>query len=154
MIQKSCAISAHIDKKAMSKPDASSIEKLLAELCIPELTEGDLHKIGKIGSMQLKTWTAFLAFAEKIGPAVTFPDDLFSEALSGHEDQLFNGLNRIVAAPSSTSPAEAAKLPQLITQDRRRQIKGGLIALSVQQITRTQGTTVEGVRIHHNPPAV
>ena len=160
MIQKSGAIAAHIDKKAMSKPDAARIEKLLAELGIPELTEGDLHKIG---TMPWKTWTTFLAFAEKIDPAVklfphgdipagepaavTLPDDLFSEAFGGHEDQLFTGLDRIGGVFHLTGRSGKVLPTLLTTSDRRRKIAGDLIALSVQQITRTQGTAVEGDRI-------
>ena len=67
MIVKSGAIAAHVDKKAMSKSEAAHIEGLLKEIGIPEITEGDLHKIG---TMPWKVWTEYLSFAKEIDPAV------------------------------------------------------------------------------------
>jgi len=160
MIAKSGAIAAHIDKKAMAKPEAAHIEGLLKELGIPEVTEGDLHKIG---TMPWKIWTDFLSFAQEIDPAVKLfphgeigtgdpasvilPGDFFSEAFGGREDILFAELDRIGGVFHLTGKSGKV-LPILLTiASCRRDIAGDLIALSIQQITRTQGTTVEGDQI-------
>lgn len=160
MIEKSGAIAAHVDKKAMSKPEATHIEGLLKELGIPEVTEGDLHKIGP---MPWKIWTDFLSFAQEIDPAVKLfphgeigagepasvilPGDFFGEAFGGREDVLFAELDRIGGVFHLTGKSGKVLPILLTTASRRRDIAGDLIALSIQQITRTQGTTVEGDQI-------
>lgn len=160
MIVKSGAIAAHVDKKAMSKSEAAHIEGLLKEIGIPEITEGDLHKIG---TMPWKVWTEYLSFAKEIDPAVKLfphgeiaagnpasiilPDDFFNEAFNGREEILFAELDRIGGVFHTTGKSGKV-LPILLTDvSRRRDIAGDLIALSIQQITRTQDTTVEGDRI-------
>lgn len=160
MIAASGAIAAHVDKKAMSKSEASHIEGLLKELGIPEVTESDLHKIG---TMSWKTWTDFLSFAKEIDPAIKLfphgdvgtgdpvsiilPEDFFSEAFSGREEILFAELDRIGGVFHTTGKSGKVLPILLTTASRRRDIAGDLIALSIQQITRTQGTTVEGDQI-------
>ncbi|MDE2518592.1 MAG: D-tyrosyl-tRNA(Tyr) deacylase [Methanocorpusculum sp.] len=160
MIAKSGAIAAHVDKKAMSKSEAAHIEGLLGELGIPEVTESDLHKIG---TMPWKIWTNFLSFANEIDPAIklfphgeidagdpvsiTLPEDFFSEAFGGREEILFAELDRIGGVFHTTGKSGKVLPILLTTAARRRDIAGDLIASSIQQITRTQGTTVEGDRI-------
>lgn len=160
MITKSGAIAAHIDKKAMSNSDAAHIAGLLAGLGIPEVTERDLHKIGTI---PWNTWTTFTAFAKQLDPAaklyphgtisagipaaIILPENLFREAFGGKEETLFTELDQIGGVFHATGTSGKV-LPVLITtSDRRSEIAGDLIALSVQQITRTQSTSVEGDRI-------
>ncbi len=108
MIRKSGAIAAHVDKKAMSKAEADHLEKLLAEIRIPEITESDMHKIGV---MPWETWSAFVAYAKEIDHAAkifphgdipaekpvsaSLPDDLFNEAFGSAEDVLLAELDRI-----------------------------------------------------------
>ncbi|MDU9376155.1 hypothetical protein McpSp1_07470 [Methanocorpusculaceae archaeon Sp1] len=157
MIQKSGAIAAHIDKKAMSKPESDHLEKILAGLGFPEITEGDMHKLG---SLSWEMWSAFVAFAKEIDPSaklfphgdipsgtpavVAFPEDFFSEAFGGCEEELFVELDRIGGMFHATGKSGKVLPLVLTTSERRRVIAGELIALSIQQITRRQGTTVEG----------
>ncbi|MDV0443903.1 D-aminoacyl-tRNA deacylase [Methanorbis rubei] len=157
MIQKSGAIAAHLDKKAMSKVEADRLEKILAELGIPEITESDMHKLG---SMSWKTWSAFVDFAKNIDSAakifphgevpagnpasIVLPEDFFSEAFGGLEDELFAELDRVGGVFHLTGKSGKVLPTLLTTGERRHAIAGELIALSVQQITRRQGTTVEG----------
>jgi D-aminoacyl-tRNA deacylase len=160
MMTKSGAIAAYIDKKAMSKSEATHIEKLLAELGIFEVTEGDLRKMGTI---PWKIWTKFSSFAKDIDPtirlfphgkigtgepvSIILPENLFSEAFGGREEVLFAELDRLNDV-FHTTDKNGKVLPILLTiASRRQNIAGDLIALSVQQITRTQGTTVEGNHI-------
>jgi D-aminoacyl-tRNA deacylase len=160
MIAKSGAIVAHVDKKSMSRSEFAHIEKLLAELEIPEITEGDLHKIGTI---PWDIWTDFASFAREIDPAIKLfphgeigtgapvsiilPEDLFSEAFGGREEILFAELNRISGVFHTTDKCGKVLPILLTTASRRRNVVGDLIALSIQQITRTQDTTVEGDQI-------
>ncbi|HJJ98727.1 MAG TPA: D-tyrosyl-tRNA(Tyr) deacylase [Methanocorpusculum sp.] len=160
IIEKSGAIAAYLDKKAMSKSEATHIEGLLKELGIPEITEGDLHKIG---SMPWNIWIDFLSFAQEIDPAVKLfphgeidagepssvilPEDFFYEAFGSREDVLFAELDRIGGVFHITGKSGKVLPILLTTSSRRRDIAGDLIALSIQQITRTQGTTVESDQI-------
>ncbi len=160
MIEKSGAIAAHIDKKALSKQENHHLEGILAKIGVPELTEGDLHKLLH---MSWPTWKKFTKLAAetdselKLFPHGTIqdgeptvlelPEDLFTTAFSGNEDALFQKLDDIGNVFHATS--RSGKLLPLLftTTGDRRKIAGDLIALSVQQITRTKGTTVEGNRI-------
>ncbi|MDR3102550.1 MAG: D-tyrosyl-tRNA(Tyr) deacylase [Methanocalculaceae archaeon] len=160
MIEKSGAIVAHIDKKAMSRLEATHIEGVLRELGISEVTEGDLHRIG---ALPWNVWTAFAAFAKDIDPtaklfphgkiggsepaSIVLPKDLFCEAFDGNEAELFVALDRIGGVFHATD-RNGRVLPVLLTtSDRRHEIAGDLIALSIQQIIYTQGAAVEGDRI-------
>lgn len=160
MIEKSGAIAAHIDRKAISKAEAAHLDQLLSGLGISEITEGDLHKMI---DLSWETWSAYSAFARGLDPAiklfphgkvpagepgtVTLPEDLFHAAFFGNEDALFAKLDKIGGVFHTTGKSGKILPILLTTADRRREIAGDLIALSVQQITRTQGTTVEGDRI-------
>ncbi|MDR0439218.1 MAG: D-tyrosyl-tRNA(Tyr) deacylase [Methanocalculaceae archaeon] len=160
MIAKSGAIVAHVDKKSMSKLEIVHIEKLLAKLGIPEVTEGDLHKIGTI---PWKIWTNFISFAKGFDPAmklfphgeigtgspvsIILPEDFFSEAFRGREEVLFAELDRISGVFHTTDKCGKVLPILLTTSSRRQNVAGDLIALSIQQITRTQGATVEGDQI-------
>ena len=160
MIEKSGAIAAHIDKKALSKQENHHLEGILAKIGIPELSEGDLHKLL---NMSWPTWKKFTNLAEETGRelklfphgtirdgepvSLELPEDLFNAAFSGNEDILFQKLDAIGNVFHTTNRS-GKLLPLLFTiTDSRREIAGDLIALSVQQVTRTKGTTVDGNRI-------
>ncbi|MCQ2355777.1 MAG: hypothetical protein MJ014_01970, partial [Methanocorpusculum sp.] len=107
--------------------------------------------------------TDFLSFAQEIDPAVKLfphgeigagepasvilPGDFFGEAFGGREDILFAELDRIGGVFHITGKSGKVLPVLLTTASRRRDIAGDLIALSIQQITCTQGTTVEGDQI-------
>ncbi|HJK01180.1 MAG TPA: D-tyrosyl-tRNA(Tyr) deacylase [Methanocorpusculum sp.] len=162
MIEKSSAVAAYIDKKAMSKFELSHIKNLLRELSIPEVLEGDLHKIG---TMSWELWTRFLSIARDIDPtaklfphgyvdvgtgepvAIVLPDEFFNAAFGGREAVLFAELDLIGGVFHVTSNNGKVLPIILTTTSRRRDVAGDLIGLSIQQITRTNDTSVDGDQI-------
>lgn len=156
MIGKSSAIAAHVDYKAVSKSELLHLEKILKELKIPQITESDLQKIGE---MPYSAWLRFSDFASELSSeyqifphgkipdeepvVIELPEDLFSLAFSGNEDALFSYLNSADGVFHLTGRG-GKLLPILLTTAKNRSvIAGDLIALSVQQVTRTYGTMVE-----------
>ena len=161
MILKSGGVSAaHVDHKALLKQDLSHIKEILAEVGLEEITEGDLKKIN---SMSFETWCAYRDMAFKTDPdlkifphgsildeepsMITLPSDLFSVAFMGYEDVLLAELDKMGNIFHTTGKG-GKLMPTLLTSAKnRRQVSGDLIVLSVQQITRTQDSLVEGDHI-------
>jgi D-aminoacyl-tRNA deacylase len=150
-------VAAHVDRKSLSSQEVSHIEGILVKLGLPEVTEGDLRKLN---FMSLPTWRAYSKLAGEISPdlkifphgdildgepsVIELPQDFFSAAFGGREDILFEYLDTVGNIFHTTGKAGKV-LPTLLTSAKNRQkASGDLIALSVQQITRTQDTMVEG----------
>ncbi len=158
MIEKSGgAAAAHVDRKSLSKSDSAHITGALEFLGLAEITESDLMKINH---MSFDTWKKYTTFASGIGneikiyphgnirngepDAVRLSDDLFSAAFGKDETGLFDWLDRQQNIFHTTG--KSGKLLPLFLTDREnmRAVSGDLIALSIQQITRTQDSMVDG----------
>jgi D-aminoacyl-tRNA deacylase len=160
MMEQSSAIAAHVDAKALSKQEYAHIGRILSDLAIPQITEGDLRKIG---DRPYAVWQKFSRAAFAIDPmfqifphgkisdgepsAVTLPEDLFQAAFSGNEDALFSHLDTVGNVFHTTGKG-GKLLPVFFTTAKNRMVTAGdLIALSVQLVTRTYGTWVEDGQI-------
>ena len=157
MIKKSGgAVAAHVDRKALSKPEIAHITGILDELGIPEITEGDLIKLNQ---MSYETWRKYSDAADKIEkglrlfphgeipdgePAViSLPEDFFSAAFGRDDSALMDFLDKIGGIFHMTG-AGGKLLPVFLTDaENHRSVSVELIALSVQQITRTQDCVVD-----------
>lgn len=158
MVEKSMhPVSAHVDHKALSKPETAHITGLLKELGIPEITEGDLLKINQ---MSYSAWKKYSQLAEetekglKIYPhgkisegepaVVTLPADLFSAAFGKDDAPLLRYLDN-AGDVFHTTGVSGKLMPIFLTcRENTRHLSGELIGLSIQQITRTQDTVVDG----------
>jgi D-aminoacyl-tRNA deacylase len=161
MIAKSGGVfAAHIDRKALSKQEITHIEGILAEIGLEEITEGDLHKMN---AMSLSTWVAYRDLAAMTAPdlkifphgrilneepaVIELPSDLFSAAFLGYEEIFLAELDKMGNIFHTTGKG-GRLMPTLFTSAKNRQkVSGDLIVLSVQQITRTQDSLVEGDQI-------
>ena len=158
MVEKSGgAVAAHVDRKALSKQEINHLTGILAELNIPEITEGDLLKLN---SMSYETWKKYCTKADEIEkglklfphgeitdgePAViSLPEDFFSAAFGKDSTPLFAFLDAVGGVFHVTG-AGGKLMPVLLTDaEKQRSVSVELIALSVQQITRTQDCVVDG----------
>ncbi|HJJ47807.1 MAG TPA: D-tyrosyl-tRNA(Tyr) deacylase [Methanocorpusculum sp.] len=146
---------AHVDKKSLSRQDIARLEGVLSALEIPEITEGDLLKLN---AMSYDSWVKFSEFAKTFNkdiklfphgtiadgePAIIqIPDDLFSCAFAKYSDVLTDYLKSCGNVFHSTG-ASGKLLPYIFTTaDFRAHVYGDLIALAVQNITRTQDSVV------------
>jgi len=154
------AAAAHIDRKALSKQELSRLEGILSDLGLEEISEGDLRKIN---GMSFSTWIAYRNLAAKTAQdlkifphgritdgepsVIELPADLFSAAYLGYEEFLLTELDKMGNIFHTTGKGGRI-MPTLFTPaENRRQASGDLIVLSVQQITRTQDSLVEGDQI-------
>ena len=154
------AAAAHIDRKALSKQELAHIDGILADLGLEEITEGDLRKINE---MSFGTWLAYRDLAAATAPdlkifphgrildeepsVIEMPPDLFSAAFLGYEELFLAELEKMGNIFHTTGKGGRI-MPTLLTSAKnRRQVSGDLIVLSVQQITRTQDSLVEGDQI-------
>lgn len=161
MITKSGGVvAAHVDRKSLSKLEILHIEDIFAKLGLEEISEGDLQKINQ---MSYATWRAYSKFAAQLSPelkifphgeildgkpsVIELPQDLFSAAFGGSQEILFEKLDALGNIFHTTGIAGKV-MPILFTSvQNRHAVSGDLIALSVQQITRTQDSMVEGDEI-------
>ncbi len=161
MIARSGGVSAaHVDRNALSKQEISHLEGILTDLGLEEITEGDLRKIN---SMSFETWSTYRDLAAiagsdlKIFPhgrilddtpsVITLPLDLVSAAFLGSEEIFLAELDKMGNIFHTTGKG-GRLMPTLLTSAKNRlQVSGDLIVLSVQQITRTQDSLVEGDQI-------
>jgi len=151
------AVAAHVDRKALSKPEIANITGVLEELGIPEITEGDLIKLNH---MSYWTWMKYSAEANKIGKelklfphgnipegepaAIILPEDFFSAAFGKDDAPLMDYLDETEGIFHITG-GSGKLMPVFLTDAKNhRSVSGGLIALSVQQITRTQDCVIDG----------
>lgn len=150
------AVAAHVDRKALSKPEIAHLTGILDALGIPEITEGDLIKLN---SMSYEAWKKYSAAADEIEkglkifphgeiadgePAViSLPEDFFSAAFGKDSAPFLSFLDETGGVFHITG--QGGKLMPAVLADakNRRSVSGGLIALSVQQITRTQDCVVD-----------
>ena len=150
------AVAAHVDRKALSKMEIANITGILDELGIPEITEGDLIKLN---NMSYETWRKYSSAADKLekglklfphgkisegGPSViSLPEDFFSAAFGKDSTALMEYLDSKGNIIHLTG--EGGKLmPVFLTDaENHRSVSVELIALSVQQITRTQDCVVD-----------
>ena len=158
MAEKSGGIyAAHIDRKAMPKEDSAHISRILLELGIPELSEGELEKINH---MSLESWEKYSEFAKNIDnslkihphgriedgtPAlIRLPEDLISLAFGKNDEELMQYLDA-TGNIFHTTGISGKLMPIFLTDDRNSaKASGGLIGKSIQYITRTQETLVDG----------
>lgn len=157
MVEKSGGVlGAHIDHKALSKPESSHIARILETLGIMEITEGDLLKLN---NMSFETWVNYSKFAAnydksfKIIPhgkiidcepaAITLPDDFFSAAFGRDDSALLAYLDSIGGVFHVTGVSGKVMPIFFTARENVRNVSVGLIALSIQQITRTQDCVVE-----------
>ena len=158
MVEKTGGVfGAHIDKKSLSRPDIARLEGVLSTLGIGEITEGDLLKMN---AMSYDSWEKFKKFAKTFGKdiklfphgmipegepsVIRIPDDLFSYAFAKDNDCLISYLEKTGGAFHSTG--QSGKLLPLVftTAEKQTIVSGDLIALAVQNITRTQDSVVNG----------
>ena len=150
------AVAAHVDRKALSKMEIANITGILDELGIPEITEGDLIKLN---NMSYDTWRKYSSAADKIEKglklfphgkisdgnpsAISLPVDFFSAAFGKDSTPLMEYLDSKGGIIHLTG--EGGKLmPVFLTDaENHRSVSVELIALSVQQITRTQDCVVD-----------
>lgn len=150
------AAAAHVDRKALSKQEITHITGILESLNIPEITEGDLIKLNH---MSYETWVKYSKKTDEIEkrlkihphgiipdgePAViSLPADFFSAAFGRDETPLLSFLDE-TGGIFHTTGAGGKLMPIFLTDARKhRSVSGGLIALSVQQITRTQDCEID-----------
>ena len=156
MVEKSGGVfGAHVDRKSLSRSDAARLEGVLSALKIPEITEGDLLKLN---AMSYNSWVKFSEFAKTFNkdiklfphgkiaegkPAVVqIPDDLFSYAFAKYSEVLTGYLESRGNAFHSTGTS-GKLLPFIFTtEDFQKIVYADLIALAVQNITRTQESVV------------
>ena len=161
MISKSGGASAaHVDRKALSKQEISHLEGILTGLGLEEITEGDLRKIN---SMSFETWCAYRDLAAATGQdlkifphgrildeessVITLPSDLFYAAFFGYEEIFLAELDKMGNIFHTTGKGGRLMSTLLTSAKNRQKVSGDLIVLSVQQITRTQDSLVEGDQI-------
>ncbi len=151
------AVAAHVDRKALSKVEITHITGILEELGIPEITEGDLLKLNH---MSYQTWEKYSKLAHEIQKGVkifphgdipdgepgvvSLPEEFFSAAFGRDDEPLLAYLDEVGGVIHLTG--DGGKFLPVFLTDRQnlRNLSGGLIALSVQQITRTQDCVVDG----------
>ena len=161
MSSKSGGVSAaHIDRKAMTKEEAAHISLLLKELDIPEITEGELEKINH---MSYQTWIKYSKFANEISkelkihphglisdgmPAkIELPSNLISLAFGKDEKNLMPWLEER-GDIFHTTGRNGELMPIFLCDEKKSaETSVALIAYSIQYITRTQETLMEGNRL-------
>ncbi|MDO5845753.1 MAG: D-aminoacyl-tRNA deacylase [Methanocorpusculum sp.] len=148
---------AHVDHKALSKQEITHITGLLKGLGILEITEGDLLKMNHLSN---EAWEKYSELAEqtenglKIYPhgnisdddpaVITLPEDFFTAAFGKDDAPLFAYLDK-AGNVLHTTGANGKLMPIFLTgRENRTNVSGDLIALSIQQITRTQDSSVDG----------
>jgi len=155
MIEKSgSAVAAHVDRKALSKGEIAHIEEILKTLDIPEITEGELQKLNHI---DYPLWLKYRRLAGKdvrLYPhgiitgeepeTITLPEDFFSAAFGKDEEPLLAYLDKEGGVFHTTNNSGKI-LPLFLTDKKnRKNIAGGLIALTIQYITRKLDSTIDG----------
>ena len=155
MSEKSGAVAAFIDRKALRSEEIRSIEDTLLSCGLVRLTESDLMNFGGI------SWEQFLAvldLAEEVNPdcrpnlhqpgrgspyLLEFSPDLLEEALKADQKGFFDGISDIPLIHLSTP--QQSILPQfIITEENRGEILNALISLCVTLIRKEQEISIAG----------
>lgn len=156
MWEKTGAVAAYIDKKALSGGELEKIRNLLELLRLPVVQEGDLVAIG---NLSWENYGRILALAEEIMPGakihlspmgndgtpvlVDVPMDLLDEAAGCNLGELRNGLQALPLASLSTQ--KKAVLSRFITMEGDSgRVRHDLISLCVNIIRRGERTAVAG----------
>jgi len=148
------AVAAHVDRKALSKPEIAHIEEVLKSLGIPEITEGELLKLNHISYDLWLRYQKLAGDGVRLFPhgeitgnnptRIILPKDFFSAAFGKDDGPLLEYLEQCGGVFHTTNTSGKV-LPLFLTdQSKGETIAGGLIALSIQYITRTQDSLVDG----------
>ncbi|MDD1670916.1 MAG: D-tyrosyl-tRNA(Tyr) deacylase, partial [Methanomicrobiales archaeon] len=159
MRDRSRAVAAYIDRKALDPREVSRLEGILGELGLPVLSEGEL---GSLGRMEWQSWLAARSLAKSMSPhSRLHPHDLTSlgqpvpveldpalvtEAARADEGRLLAGLDALPVV--HLSAGGKGFLPLFITgEEERERVIHGLINLCVKIIIERQDAAVEGDRL-------
>jgi D-aminoacyl-tRNA deacylase len=153
------ALAAYIDRKALSPRDLAHLEGILGRVDLPVLTEGEIRSLGEM------EWSSYLAarvLAEKLSPGsrchphhvtslgipvpVRLDPVLVAEAAKADEGGLVAGLATLPLVHLSGGGRNV--LPLFITDEKEREgVIHGLINLCVKIIIERQDAAVEGDRL-------
>ncbi|MDD1716475.1 MAG: D-tyrosyl-tRNA(Tyr) deacylase [Methanolinea sp.] len=156
MGEKTGAVAAYIDKKALSGGEVEKIHRLLEPLGLPIIQEGDLVAMG---NLSWETYCRILALAEEIMPGgnvrlspmgndgapvpVDVPPDLLDEAAGCNLGELRKGMQALPVVSISTP--KKAVLSRFITMEGDSgRVRHDLISLCVNIIRRGERTAVAG----------
>jgi D-aminoacyl-tRNA deacylase len=159
MRDRSRAVAAYIDRKALSTRDLSHLEGILGGIGLPVLTEGEILSLGE---MEWPSYLSARTLAEKISPGsrchphrlttlgtpvpVRLDPVLLAEAAKADEKGLLAGLALLPLV--HLSGRGKGVLPLFITDEREREgVIHGLINLCVKTIIERQNAAVEGDRL-------
>jgi D-aminoacyl-tRNA deacylase len=155
MAERTGAVAAYIDRKAVSSADAARLAGILRELDLPVLSEGE---IAGLGDMPWETYRAVCRLAEAASPgarphanravctgppvAFGFNAELLDEAVKADPDALFSTLGTMPVISLSTPKSRL--LPVFITcGPSTEELVNDLITLCVKLIRAEKTTAVE-----------
>jgi len=153
------AVAAYIDRKALDPRDLSRIEGILGEIGLPVLTEGEILSMGRMA------WSSYLAVRTLAGKAhpgarchphrltrvakpvlVEMDPALVAEAVKADEKGVIAGLEALPVV--HLSGGGRGILPVFITDEERKDgVIHDLINLCVKIIIERQDAAVEGDRL-------
>jgi D-aminoacyl-tRNA deacylase len=159
MRDRSRAVAAYIDRKALDARDVSRLEEILGELGLPVLSEGE---IGALGRLEWPSYLAARALARSASPGsrlhphgltalgqpvlVELAPALVAEAARADERELLAGLD--VLPVIHLSAGGKGVLPRFVTDEKgRERAIHDLINLCVKIIIERQDAAVEGDRL-------
>jgi D-aminoacyl-tRNA deacylase len=159
MRDRSRAVAAYIDRKALDPRDVSRLEEILGELGLPVLSEGEIQSLGR---MEWPSYIAARTLARSVLPGsrchphamtalqhpviVGLDPALVSEAARAGEGELLAGLDALPVV--HLSAGGKGVLPRFITDETERVgVIHGLINLCVKIIIERQDAAVEGDRL-------
>jgi len=159
MVEKSGAVAAYLDRKALSAPEQTRIRDLLRDLAVPEASEGELRELGNLA---WETYLGIRACGEEIAPGsrshphnlpehgdpavVSLPPALVAEAVRADGSGFLAELDGLPVVHLTASSGQI--LPKFITyQDYQSELINDLISLCVKLISGCADTAVEGDRL-------
>jgi D-aminoacyl-tRNA deacylase len=159
MRDRSRAVAAYLDRKALDPRDLSRLEGILGELDLPVLSEGEVQSLG---GMEWPSYLAARTLARSVSPGsrchphaltalvqpalVELEPALVAEAARADEGALLAGLARLPVV--HLSAGGKGVLPRFVTEEKGRgEAIHGLINLCVKIIIERQDAAVEGDRL-------
>ena len=159
MRDRSRAVAAYIDRKALSARDLSCIEGVLGRIGLPVLSEGEILSLGE---MEWPSYLAVRILAETVHPGarchphglttiarpalVELDPALLGEAMKADEGELVAQMGSLPLVHLSGGGKQV--LPVFITDEAVRDgVIHGLINLCVKIIIERQDASVEGDRL-------
>ena len=159
MRDRSRAVAAYIDRKALPPREVSRLDGILAGIGLPVLSEGEILSLGE---MDWPSWLAARSLAGSVHPAarlhphmvttmgkpvlVSLEPSLVTEALRPDEGPLAAGMDRLPVI--HLSGGGKGVLPSFITDEKDRDtVIHGLINLCVKLIIERENAAVEGDRL-------